>query len=669
MFKKQRKSYIVIIILTFIFVSFFTSSVSAEDAPLLIEKDILLKNGCVVKDTNAETHIFPKDDSPSEFLGICVLAEALEQGFISELKLINDPNLGIYVQSINSIEPGNTEFWGLWQNGEFADCGIECLTILEGDTLSLILTDWMAETESTKIIFHINELVSSIDTTPPTILLTGSSSINLNIGDSYTELGATATDNIDTSISVVVSGSVDTNVAGSYTINYNASDTAGNNAIEVGRTVTVGTTSNDDSENGNNGGSSPPQSTFNVQNALAYLKSVQSENGSFGDFDLYTDWVGIAFGAMNVTDSSRNLLLTYLESRNRLSSVLTDNERRTMTLLALGQNPYSFNGMNYVNAITNSFDGTQLGDTDLDNDDIFGLIVLQKVGYSKNDEIIQKIISFILSAQVSDGSWDNSPDMTAAAIQALSLFDSVSGVSSALNNASLYLQDTQSSDGGWENVFSTSWVLQAMNALSASWEKNNKTGMDYLGEQQTEDGVVSPSSETLENRIWATSYAIAAASEKPWTEIMQSVSKPSEENEDNNQNDSNDSLTDVPENNNLETSTNPASPVTCTVGDLFSAITGEACTEFTPKNTTNTLMVNSETTVIPKPEIKKTKVSQLPTLEEVETPASENVGADTLTATVVNAIPTSTNPHTIPIVLGVLSGIVLLYFASKFLIK
>ena len=73
----------------------------------------------------------------------------------------------------------------------------------------------------------------------PVITLTGASTINLNVGDSYVELGATATDSIDGSVSVTPSGTVTTSLAGTYTVTYNASDAAGNAATPVTRTVNV----------------------------------------------------------------------------------------------------------------------------------------------------------------------------------------------------------------------------------------------------------------------------------------------------------------------------------------------------------------------------------------------------------------------------------------------
>ena len=80
------------------------------------------------------------------------------------------------------------------------------------------------------------------DTTPPVITLLGDDPQVITAGTAYTELGATATDNVDGNItaSIVIDASaVDTSTPGSYTVTYNVMDTAGNAATEVTRTVNV----------------------------------------------------------------------------------------------------------------------------------------------------------------------------------------------------------------------------------------------------------------------------------------------------------------------------------------------------------------------------------------------------------------------------------------------
>lgn len=74
---------------------------------------------------------------------------------------------------------------------------------------------------------------------PPTIVLNGPNPQLVECHTSYTELGATATDNCSGSFPATPSGSVNVNVPGDYTITYNASDGSGNAAAPVTRTVRV----------------------------------------------------------------------------------------------------------------------------------------------------------------------------------------------------------------------------------------------------------------------------------------------------------------------------------------------------------------------------------------------------------------------------------------------
>ena len=74
----------------------------------------------------------------------------------------------------------------------------------------------------------------------PVITLVGGN-VSLTVGDAYTEQGATATDaeDGDLTANIVITGTVNVNVAGTYTIRYNVTDSAGNAANEVTRIVTV----------------------------------------------------------------------------------------------------------------------------------------------------------------------------------------------------------------------------------------------------------------------------------------------------------------------------------------------------------------------------------------------------------------------------------------------
>jgi autotransporter-associated beta strand protein len=85
-----------------------------------------------------------------------------------------------------------------------------------------------------------NLILQQVDTTKPVITLIGDASVNVAYGASYTDLGATVTDNRDAERSINGTGSVDTSMPGTYTITFNATDAAGNVADTVTRTVVVG---------------------------------------------------------------------------------------------------------------------------------------------------------------------------------------------------------------------------------------------------------------------------------------------------------------------------------------------------------------------------------------------------------------------------------------------
>jgi penicillin-binding protein 1A len=74
----------------------------------------------------------------------------------------------------------------------------------------------------------------------PTITLNGEKSITINVGDTYTEQGATAKDEKDGDISskIEISGTVNTSKAGKYTISYTVKNSSGKTAT-VKRTITV----------------------------------------------------------------------------------------------------------------------------------------------------------------------------------------------------------------------------------------------------------------------------------------------------------------------------------------------------------------------------------------------------------------------------------------------
>lgn len=155
---------------------------------------------------------------------------------------------------------------------------------------------------------------SSSDTIAPVITLNGSSTVQLNVGDTYNEQGATATDNVDGNLTsaIVISGSVNTTIAGTYIRRYNVTDSAGNAAAEVVRTITVNSAPTDNiapviTLNGN--------STIQLTEGDAYTElgatATDNVDGNLSSSiiisgSVNTSLVGTYYKQYNVSDSAGN---------------------------------------------------------------------------------------------------------------------------------------------------------------------------------------------------------------------------------------------------------------------------------------------------------------------------------------------------------------------------
>jgi uncharacterized repeat protein (TIGR01451 family) len=74
----------------------------------------------------------------------------------------------------------------------------------------------------------VTRTVTVVDTTQPTVSLNGPADVTVECHTSYTDAGASATDSCAGALPVSVSGSVNVNAVGDYTLTYTATDASGN---------------------------------------------------------------------------------------------------------------------------------------------------------------------------------------------------------------------------------------------------------------------------------------------------------------------------------------------------------------------------------------------------------------------------------------------------------
>ncbi|MBI2590733.1 MAG: DUF5011 domain-containing protein, partial [Candidatus Blackburnbacteria bacterium] len=150
------------------------------------------------------------------------------------------------------------------QNASYIDAGASALDDLGGNltgnievsglpvdtstigvkTVTYTVTDSAGRTsQATRTVNVVNLVaVGEADTVAPLITILGANPAFVTVGTPYTDVGATALDNVDGDItgSIITTGlPVITSTVGTFTVTYNVADSAGNAAILAKRTVNV----------------------------------------------------------------------------------------------------------------------------------------------------------------------------------------------------------------------------------------------------------------------------------------------------------------------------------------------------------------------------------------------------------------------------------------------
>jgi len=220
------------------------------------------------------------------------------------------------------------------------------------------------------------------------------------------------------------------------------------------------------------------------------------------------EWSIMAYAALG-----QNVGQSFL-SQPLNSNIATDYEKRILAITAIGENPTNFGSENFIAKLESMFDGSQIGDPSLLNDDIFGILAFKSA--SAGDRAINASRQFILNNQNSNGGWGFAPGVgsdsntTAMAIAALGI------TGGAPSNAFSYLQQSQDSSGGYgfspglaADGASTAWVISGLISAGQSVPANAKSFLENL---QLPDGSFKWRPTDTSGSGLVTAYAIIALS-------------------------------------------------------------------------------------------------------------------------------------------------------------
>ena len=183
-------------------------------------------------------------------------------------------------------------------NGVIGD--ITNIKDISGNITDIVNDQESEEYFNTEFYYLYNSI---LDITKPVITLNGDSVVNIEVKGVYNEQGAIAIDNYDGDITnnIIITGTVDTNIVGTYLIRYKVSDRS-ENTTEVIRTVNiVDTTIPVITLNG--------ESIINIQVGNQYIEQGAAALDNY-DGDISNNV--IISGTVDVNTFKRKYLLYYL---------------------------------------------------------------------------------------------------------------------------------------------------------------------------------------------------------------------------------------------------------------------------------------------------------------------------------------------------------------------
>ena len=289
---------------------------------LLIEKDALLKQA------SQESAEAPTDNAPStinnapstiieRIAKVTAELSAIQQALIAvagvaAISAITDDGYNDDVPpviTINGSNPASVEL-----GTTYSDAGATAMDAFHGSTPVTVSSNVdTSSVGSYTVTYTATDLdnntatasrtVNVVDTTAPVVVVTGDNPATAELGSTYTDAGATATD-ASGDVTVVTTGTVDTDTLGTYTLTYTSTDASGNSGTATRTVNVVDTTAPVVVVTGDNPATAELGSTYTDAGATATDASGDVTVVTTGTVD--TDTLGTYTLTYTSTDASGN---------------------------------------------------------------------------------------------------------------------------------------------------------------------------------------------------------------------------------------------------------------------------------------------------------------------------------------------------------------------------
>ena len=161
-------------------------------------------------------------------------------GFYIEVDLLIDIQLSLVGEASINVEVFDTytDQGALLSGADAHEYTLETVGVVNTSVLDEYLITYNVLDEGLNIVKTISRTVNVVDTTAPVVTINGEDEIDIEVFSVYSDEGSLYSDNLDTTLTYDVLNSVDSDVVGTYEVEYSVTDLSGN-ITTVTRTVNV----------------------------------------------------------------------------------------------------------------------------------------------------------------------------------------------------------------------------------------------------------------------------------------------------------------------------------------------------------------------------------------------------------------------------------------------
>lgn len=157
-----KKNLLIFTVFVFSFSIVFADDVPISESHLNISASVDVPTSCDVTDMYGTSHYYA-----DSYVAICALQATVDQGNISSIDLVTYPGVeGLFINSINDTGDPASQYWALYQNGNFATLGLSLLPVSTGDVIELKLHDFSDNDLGDSISITINSLIPEPEPEP-----------------------------------------------------------------------------------------------------------------------------------------------------------------------------------------------------------------------------------------------------------------------------------------------------------------------------------------------------------------------------------------------------------------------------------------------------------------------------------------------------------------------